>query len=256
MVAEGIIKEQVKSKVKELSSWENVQYEGGRIFYETQTILNEIHLYNTSNKIFYLEQLLNSKFTIQDNWPGKAPDVTSQFKNWLIQTIAKLKIEQIQSKISVNNIIDINKLLLDTKLKEILEDRIKELERGFLSESPLSILFLTGSTLEGLLFGYAKKHPKNFNSSKAAPKKNGKTLAFNEWTLESFINASKEIGLIEDDVKKFSQIIQGYRNYIHPYEQLKNDFKPTLQTAKLCVETLITIIEQLNANQENLEIDS
>lgn len=255
MEIEGIIREQVESKVKELSNWEDVRYEGGRMYYETQKILNEIDVYNISNKILYLEQLLNSKFVIQDNLPGEAPDITSKIKSWLTQNIAKLKIQQIQNqaKNTTTSTINIESLSLEKELKDILEDRITELERNFQSESPLSILFLAGSTLEGLLLGYAKKYPKLYNKSEAAPKRAGKVLSLNEWTLENLINVSKEIGLIEEDVKKFSQSLRGYRNYIHPYEQLKSDFKPSMQTARLCVETLIVIIEQINTNQEGLE---
>jgi len=91
-----LIKSQVKSKVSELSTWKNVRWEGGRLFYETQRILNEISDYNIDIKILYLETLLNEKFMIQDNWPHEAPDITQDLKNWLAKTISGLKIKNLE----------------------------------------------------------------------------------------------------------------------------------------------------------------
>lgn len=93
---EHIIEVQVNVKVKELSTWQKVQWEGGRLYFETTKINIEIQNFDLDTKLLYLEKLLSKQFTIQDNWPLSTPDITQDLKNWLTTTIAKLKIIKIQ----------------------------------------------------------------------------------------------------------------------------------------------------------------
>ena len=93
-----LIEEQVKIKVSELSHWENIRWEGGRLYYESQTILNEISIFNIETKLLYFETLLSKQFIIQDNCPGQAPDITFKFKNWIKKQISQLKIMLIKEK--------------------------------------------------------------------------------------------------------------------------------------------------------------
>ena len=88
-----ILESQVKAKVSDLSEWKQVRWEGGRLYYETTKITNEIRDYNIENQIIYLEKLLDSDFIVQDNLPSEAPDITLNFKNWLVKTISQLKIK-------------------------------------------------------------------------------------------------------------------------------------------------------------------
>lgn len=85
------IKKQVKGKVEELSYWEQVRWEGGRLYYECNKIINEINIYDIETQIFYLELLLEKHFILQDNTPFDAPDITFSFRNWLKTSINKKK---------------------------------------------------------------------------------------------------------------------------------------------------------------------
>ena len=116
--------------------------------------------------------------------------------------------------------------------------------------APLSVIFLVGSTLEGLLLGTALKYPREFNQSKSSPKyDDGKVKKFPEWTLSNLIDVACAVGLLGEDVKKFSHALRDFRNYIHPYEQMSSGFDPDKHTAKICWQVLKAAIFQLAKNE-------
>lgn len=147
--------------------------------------------------------------------------------------------------------ISIDKLGLDSIVSESLNLRFDEIKKGINSIAPLSVIFLSGSSLEGILLGFASKFPKEFNQANSAPKdKEGKVKSFHEWTLSNFIDTANEIGLLKEDVKKFSHVLRDFRNYIHPYEQISKNFNPDIHTAKLCWQVLKVAVIQLSKKND------
>ena len=148
------------------------------------------------------------------------------------------------------NDIDIKALGLESPVTSVLELRLKEMEKCFTANAPLSVIFLAGSTLEGILLGLAIKYPRHFNTAKSSPKdSNGKIKQFHEWSLSAFIDVSKEIGLIESDTHKFSHALRDFRNYIHPFEQMSSGFNPRENTAKICLQVLKSAIHDICCNK-------
>lgn len=252
-----ILDSQIKAKVTDLSEWKQVRWEGGRLYYETTKIANEIKDYTIENQIVYLEKLLDSEFIIQDNLPSEAPDITLNFKNWLVKTISQLKIKLIQNSKELNPQnsagIELDGLDFDQIIIDTLRSRIQEITKGIKAKTPLSIIFLSGSTLEGILLGKAKKFPRLFNETKCSPKQeNGKVKKLSQWTLNDLINSAFEIGLINEDLKKFSHILRDFRNYIHPFEQINAGFNPTMDTAMLCWQVLQMAVSQIKEKRNKL----
>lgn len=125
--------------------------------------------------------------------------------------------------------------LIGEDLLQILEQRFVDAQRC-LEHSPLATIMLCGSLLEGLLLGLAQKRAKEFNQAKQSPKnKENKTKSFNEWTLAEFINVAHGLGILRGDVAGFGHALRDFRNYIHPYEQLKASFNPDQHTAEMCL---------------------
>lgn len=145
--------------------------------------------------------------------------------------------------------IDIKNLNLSTQINDIIQNRLDEIKLGINSNLPLATIILIGSTLEGILLDVALKYPKMFNTSNATPKDNktGKPRIFPDWTLKDFIDVSREIGILKEDVKKFSHVVREFRNYIHPYEQMSKAFSPDLNTAKICFQVLKAAICQISS---------
>lgn len=76
-------------------------------------------------------------------------------------------------------------------VSEIIEGRIKEIERCYSSEAYLSVIIIAGSTLEGILLGLANQYPRHFNTAKSSPKdKSGKVYELSKWSLSSFIDVA------------------------------------------------------------------
>lgn len=146
--------------------------------------------------------------------------------------------------------ISLDELGLESFITETLSIRFDEIKKCLNAKASLSVIFLSGSSLEGILLGIASKHQKEFNQSKASPKdKEGKVKPYYEWTLSNFIDTAHDIGLLKEDVKKFSHSLRDFRNYIHPYAQVSSRFNPDEHTAKICWQVLKAAIYQLTKNK-------
>ncbi|MEA1981326.1 MAG: hypothetical protein U9N54_10170 [candidate division Zixibacteria bacterium] len=146
--------------------------------------------------------------------------------------------------------ISLEKIGLDATVTETLKLRFEEIKKCLTVEAPLSVLFLAGSALEGILLGIALKHPKEFNQSKSSPKdKEGKITQFQDWTLSNYIDVAYDLGLLMEDVRKFSHLLRDFRNYIHPYAQVSSGFNPDKHTATICWQVLKAAIYQLTENK-------
>lgn len=142
--------------------------------------------------------------------------------------------------------VKIESIGLEGTITEILNLRFEEIKKCLGSEAPLSVIFMCGSTLEGILLGIAMKKPREFNTANSSPKnQEGKAKPLHDWTLSNLINTSFELGLIKEDVKKFSHSLRDFRNYIHPFQQLSSGFNPDKHTAKISWQVLKTAIYQL-----------
>ena len=178
------------------------------------------------------------------------------------QRVDEVKIKVEPEEVSENEFlnrefrnVNIDGLGLEGAVTNIIHNRVKEIERCFSSESPLAVILLAGSTLEGILLGLAIKYPKKFNMAKSSPKdRNGKVKPFQEWNLAGFINVAKELGLIQHDTHKFSHALRDFRNYIHPYEQMSSGFNPREHTAKICLQVLRAAIFEMNESIRGFSI--
>lgn len=146
--------------------------------------------------------------------------------------------------------ISLYKLNIDSTVTEILSKRLIEINKGIQNESPLSVIIMCGSVLEGILLGVATSKMQEFNQSNSSPKnrETGKVLPFYNWTLSNFIDVAHSIGILGLDVKKFSHSLRDFRNYIHPYEQMSSGFNPDIDTAKISWQVLKAGISDLTKN--------
>ena len=130
-------------------------------------------------------------------------------------------------------------LPIEASVVPIINSRLAEAQLALRAGAHLSVIFLCGSVLEGVLLGAAQKEPARFNRATASPKTaDGKVRPFQDWSLAQFIEVACEVDLLKPDVKKFSHGLRDFRNYIHPYEQLMSRFTPDEHTARLCFQVL------------------
>lgn len=141
--------------------------------------------------------------------------------------------------------IDLNAVPLPLTFKEVIQQRRDEIERCLNAKAPLAVIFLCGSTLEGLLFAVAESNPRQFNQATAAPTRDGNVRPFGEWTLQNLIAVSRELGLVGADVLKHADAVRDFRNYIHPRQQIRENFTPRMFTAEMADKVLRAAIADL-----------
>lgn len=149
--------------------------------------------------------------------------------------------------------VNVDLLRLNIDVTEIIKMRLQEVESCIKSQAPLAAVILIGSILEGILLGIASAFPQLFNQVQCAPKEKDsvKNKKFQDWKLANLIDAAAEVGILKQDVKKFSHVVRDFRNYIHPYQQLVSKFSPDKHTALICLQVLKAAIYQIGEYNKN-----
>jgi len=139
--------------------------------------------------------------------------------------------------------LDIASLELQPEIEKVIQQRLDEIKSCMKAQAWLSVIFLSGSTMEGLLLNAATRNPAKFNRAKSAPKdKENKIKVFPDWTLNDLINVCHELGFVALDVKKHGHALRDFRNYIHPYQQSSSGFTPDEYTGKIAWQVLQAVV--------------
>ena len=141
--------------------------------------------------------------------------------------------------------LDLAQVPVELDFQAVIGDRLKEVEVCFDNGAYLAVVLLCGSTLEGLLYEVAKSHPADYNRALAAPTHDGKVRPFPKWTLSDLLNCSRELGLLGEDVAKFGHAVREFRNYVHPQQQVSENFRPRRVTAQVARQVLRAAIDDL-----------
>ena len=210
-----------------------------RAFWELES--NDLAGRVLRDMVQYAAQRTDSKeleekcFAICDRLTGNSSDSeTSNEENFLAESLD----------------INVNRLRLNPDLEKVIQQRLEEISNCLSAGASLSVIFLCGSTLEGLLLNQASANPAVYNKSKSSPKgKDGCAKPFNEWALNDFINVSYECRFIKKDVKDFSHSLRNFRNYVHPHQQMVEVFFPDKHTAKIACQVLKAAIADLSGDR-------
>lgn len=100
--------------------------------------------------------------------------------------------------------LDLTALPSELTAQQVVKARLDEIDRSLKAQAPLGVIFLAGSTLEGLLFELATKHAETYTSCPKTPRKKGKVKPLDAWTLSDFISVSHELGVLGEDVARFA----------------------------------------------------
>ncbi|MGO3422496.1 MAG: hypothetical protein ACTIMZ_08575 [Pseudoalteromonas distincta] len=130
---------------------------------------------------------------------------------------------------------DFMALGLESEVGKILVERWEEAQRCVDSKAHLSAIIIMGSMLEGLLLGVLQRNPGKANLCSTAPKdsKSGKVKSFAHWKLAEMIDVAHNVGWLGMDVRQFSHALRGFRNLIHPYEQMASKMYPDADTCDI-----------------------
>ena len=129
---------------------------------------------------------------------------------------------------------------------DIVRARLIEIDKALSADAPLAVIFLVGSTLEGLLAELAFAQSSAFIASPTAPKqRDGTVKPLQAWTLAELIAVARDVHVLSEDVAKHADQVRNFRNYIHPRQQLKEGFAPRAETARIAQQVLIGALKDL-----------
>lgn len=143
--------------------------------------------------------------------------------------------------------VDLTALPKELTAQQVIQARLDEVDRALDADAPLAVLFLVGSTLEGLLAELALAHASIYLASPSAPKVKGSGKPLDTWTLSELITVSHALGVLGEDVAKHADQVRNFRNYIHPRHQLKEKFEPRIETARIAQQVLRAALADLQA---------
>lgn len=205
-----------------------------------------------------LDELIThfNKYLAFDKWQVVRDNAEITFRR---QDKIVIKSEQVQKPelrqdefLKLQFTVDVDSVILDQSLAEIIKKRFAEAEVCAGNGAPLAAVILIGSILEGLLLSVALCYPQLINKAATAPKdRNGCVKKFQEWTLSNMIDTAAEIGILHEDVKRFSHELRNFRNYIHPYQQSLTQFYPDKQTGLICLQVLKAAFAQVEEYKKN-----
>lgn len=200
-------------------------------------------------------EILEQLFLVAE-YQGKIKNLDQ--KRILENAIKRLiKKEEIKEKFEEQKFPDLNlDFIKDNNLKTNLLDRFKEANRCYTAKSYLATMFLLGSILEGILLDLITHNIIIFNKANSSPKINGKVKPIYNWTLEEMINTAFDLNFIKLDVSSHCKALKNFRNYIHPRQQLIQEFTPNEYTIKISINVVKAAVYEinlkLNESKENL----
>jgi hypothetical protein len=145
---------------------------------------------------------------------------------------------------------DIDLAALPTELttQQVVRARFDEIDRCLKAEAPLAVIFLVGSTLEGLLSELALAHANTYAARSEAPTlKTGSVKPVDSWTLSELITVPHALGVLGEDVAQHANQVRSFRNYIHPRQQLREGFEPRMDTAQIANHVLKAALADLRS---------
>jgi len=154
---------------------------------------------------------------------------------------------EIQTEITRKDLNFIN----DIDLRDMLIERLKEMDRVFLVNGNYSTIFLALSTIEGIFKHIAAIFKAEIRESSIYPKNlKGNRKNFEKLTLNELHELLVKIGILPD-IKNFNhvyQIFKDYRNFIHPQVQKKKGWAIDIGQAQMALGLLNATIDNLAQN--------
>lgn len=135
------------------------------------------------------------------------------------------------------------------ELKNEIDRRWREAQKCVHVEAYTSAIIMMGSILEGLLLARAQLSASVAYQSPHAPKsKDGKTIAIQNWTLNTLIEVAADVGWIKTDRGRFSHALRESRNVVHPWQAVMSRANFDASTCKTSWSVLDASVSDLLAS--------
>jgi len=122
----------------------------------------------------------------------------------------------------------------DPALRAIIERDYAEIQRAFIARCYKSTIILTGGAIEAILLDLLTANKAAALASQKAPRQGD----ISQWDLKDLIAVAIELGLITASAEKFGHSVRGYRNLIHPGNEMRSGLEFDEEEAKIAIEVL------------------
>lgn len=106
----------------------------------------------------------------------------------------------------------------------------------------LAASILYGSILENIFLSTLGKDISRAMSSSKAPKRKGRVLELERWTLEQLLVVAEDIQIIDSGLLRYGQALRDLRNLVHPHKQVRERSLPDeglVNISKLVIEEVM-----------------
>ena len=139
----------------------------------------------------------------------------------------------------------------DSSLRTVLEEYHHQTLAALSSGSHLGAIVGCGSLVEGLLtWALLRKEQPARVSGRACKDKQGQVTPLQEWNLSNLIDVSVELGLMGQTAKQACWALKDFRNFVHPFNVLKQSARPDRALAMSAAAALIEVHRSLKGRLE------
>ena len=135
--------------------------------------------------------------------------------------------------------------------RNIILDRLDEIDRVFLVNANYSTIFLAISTIEGIFKHLSAIYKTEMKQLSSYPQqRNQKKKKFDDLSIDELYLLLKELGILPfiSEMDKIYKLFRNYRNFIHPQAQKKKAWTVNLGQAQMALGLLNSILEFLSQN--------
>jgi hypothetical protein len=135
--------------------------------------------------------------------------------------------------------------------RNILFDRLSEIDRVFITNANYSTIFLSISTIEGIFKHLSLIFKDEIKQSLTYPlTTNNKRKRFDDITIDEHYRLLTEIDILPviEEFEKVYKLFRDYRNFIHPQKQIKRKWSVDLGQAQMALGLLNATITYLSQN--------
>lgn len=134
------------------------------------------------------------------------------------------------------------KFIADARLRKILERDYAEIQRAYISECWKSVIILSGSAIEAILLDRLQADAANARASTKAPKEPD----LSRWDLVELIDVAVGLWSRLAGVEKLSHSVRGYRNLVHPGNEIRTGLVFGREEARIAIEVLNLVHRELS----------
>jgi hypothetical protein len=124
----------------------------------------------------------------------------------------------------------------DLLMKHVLMRRWGECVACLAAGAPMAATVMMGGLLESLFLARVNRETNKapiFTAQSAPKDKQGNAQPLNKWMLGNYIAVAHELGWITQSGRDVSEVLQEYRNYIHPQKELSLQAALTSDDARM-----------------------